>query len=36
MKRILSLDWDYFVNATAAQRYTLFPDGGNENISYEL
>ena len=36
MKKILSLDWDYFVNATAAQRYTLFPDGGNENISYEL
>lgn len=36
MKRILSIDWDYFINATAVQRGTLFPDGGNENISYEL
>lgn len=36
MKRILSLDWDYFVNATAKQRALLFPDGGNENISYTL
>lgn len=36
MKRILSIDWDYFINATDVQRYMLFPDGGNENISYEL
>lgn len=36
MKRILSLDWDYFINATAEQRLLLFPDGGNENISYDL
>lgn len=36
MKRILSVDWDYFVKATAAERFMLFPDGGNENISPEL
>ena len=36
MKRILSLDWDYFIKATALQRGLLFPDGGNENISYAL
>lgn len=36
MKRILSIDWDYFINATAVQRVLLFPDGGNENISYTL
>lgn len=34
--RILSIDWDYFINATATQRALLFPDGGNENISYTL
>lgn len=36
VKRILSIDWDYFIKATALQRGTLFPDGGNENISYTL
>lgn len=36
VKRILSIDWDYFIKATAFQRGTLFPDGGNENISYAL
>lgn len=36
MKRILSIDWDYFINATALQRGLLFPDGGNENLSYAL
>lgn len=36
VKRILSIDWDYFINATAIQRGMLFPDGGNENISYAL
>lgn len=36
MKRVLSVDWDYFINATAHQRAMLFPDGGNENISYTL
>lgn len=36
MKRFLSIDWDYFIDATAVQRLTLFPDGGNENISYDI
>ena len=36
MKRILSIDWDYFIGATATQRLMLFPDGGNENISYAI
>ena len=36
MKRILSIDWDYFINATHQQRYMLFPDGGNENLNKEL
>ena len=36
VKRILSLDWDYFIKATALQRCTMFPDGGNENIGYSL
>lgn len=30
--KILSIDWDYFIEATAKQRCTLFPDGGSENI----
>lgn len=34
--KILSIDWDYFINATAEERYTLFPDGGNENIPYYI
>ena len=25
--RVLSIDWDYLVNATTAQRMRLFPDG---------
>ena len=29
---ILSIDWDYFINATMSERCSLFPDGGNENI----
>lgn len=35
MKRlnVLSLDWDYFVNASEYERMSLFPDGGNENLS---
>lgn len=36
MKRILSVDWDYFIKATAAERFMLFPDGGNEDISRDL
>lgn len=30
--RVLSIDWDYFMAATAEQRSRLFPDGGNENL----
>ena len=30
---VLSIDWDYFVKATAGQRAVLFPDGGTENLS---
>lgn len=32
MTRILSLDWDYFVNTDADTRAFHFPDGGNENL----
>ena len=28
--RILSIDFDYFVNPTALQRALYFPDGGRE------
>lgn len=30
--KILSIDWDYYIDATANERIELFPDGGNENI----
>lgn len=30
--RVLSIDWDYFIKATAGERMEMFPDGGNENI----
>lgn len=33
---ILSIDWDFFVDATANERYMLFPDNGNENISNDI
>jgi hypothetical protein len=29
---VLSIDWDYFINATYLERGSMFPDGGNENI----
>ena len=32
MKRFLSIDWDFFIDATLEQRMTMFPDGGNENL----
>ena len=31
MKKILSIDWDFFINATFEERCLLFPDG-NENL----
>jgi len=36
MGTILSIDWDYFADATADERFELFPDGGNERISASL
>ena len=32
MKRFLSFDWDFFIDATADERMMMFPDGGNENL----
>lgn len=29
---VLSVDWDYFSDATLSQRLRLFPDRGNENL----
>lgn len=34
--KVLSIDWDYFIDATAVQRFSMFPDGGNENVPYYL
>lgn len=36
MKRFLSIDWDFFIDATDLQRCTMFPDGGNENLPDSL
>lgn len=36
MKRFLSVDWDFFIDATDVQRITMFPDGGNENLPSSL
>lgn len=36
MKRFLSIDWDFFIDATDVQRLTMFPDGGNENLPDSL
>lgn len=36
MKRFLSVDWDFFIGATAEQRYMMFPDGGNESLNTTL
>ena len=33
---VLSIDWDYFIKATAGERSGLFPDGGNENFPMSL
>lgn len=30
--KVLSIDWDYFVNASCDDRLVYFPDGGNENM----
>ena len=36
MKRFISIDWDFFIDATDNQRIMLFPDGGNENLPDSL
>lgn len=33
VKRVLSVDWDYFVEANSFERFTYFPDGNSEYIS---
>ena len=33
---VLSVDWDYMVEATSVQRCTLFPDVGNEDVNQSL
>lgn len=33
---VLSIDWDYFINAKKGERALLFPDGGNEGLSEYL
>lgn len=30
--KILSIDWDYFIDASMSDRASMFPDGGNENL----
>lgn len=30
--KILSIDWDYFIDASLTQRMTMFPDGGTEHV----
>lgn len=34
--RVLSIDWDYLIDASAETRCRLFPDGGNENLPQML
>jgi len=36
IKKVLSIDWDYFVNASATDRLMYFPDGNSESISGAL
>lgn len=33
---VLSIDWDYFIDATSDERLLLFPDGGTEDVSLSL
>ena len=30
--KVLSIDWDYFIDASCDDRIMYFPDGGNENM----
>ena len=34
--KVLSIDWDYFIDCSAYDRADLFPDGGNENLPAEI
>lgn len=34
--KILSIDWDYFINCSASDRAVLFPDGGNERLGIAM
>lgn len=34
--RVLSIDWDYLVNATMEERIMMFPDGGSEKFPDNL
>jgi len=34
--RILSIDWDYFINATMDEKVDMFPDAGTERFSIDL
>ena len=36
MLRVLSVDWDYFIDADAVKRGSLFPDIPNEKLAYSL
>lgn len=36
MNRFISVDWDFFIDATFDQRVMMFPDGGNENLPTSL
>lgn len=36
MKKFLSVDWDYFVDASLEDRCYKFPDGGNEDLDFQL
>lgn len=31
--KVLSIDWDYFIDASMLERSMMFPDGGNESLS---
>lgn len=33
---VLSIDWDFFINANYSERYFIFPDSGNELLNKEL
>ena len=34
--KVLSIDWDYFMNCSIDDRAVLFPDGGNEHVGIAM